>query len=83
MSLVDISGAEAPEQGLKMLKERGTDVIMCALPKGSMKMMERYGICDLSGRGTFTGAWSGPCWTTAPGPKGWPEQNIGMGCPWI
>ena len=53
VSLIDISGAEALEQGLKMLKERGTDVIMCALPKSSMKMMERYGIGDLLGERSF------------------------------
>ena len=53
VSLIDISGAEALEQGLRMLKKRGTDVIMCALPKSSRKMMERYGIGDLLGEGSF------------------------------
>ncbi len=53
VSLIDISGAEALADGVKMLKERGADVIMCALPKSTMKMMERYGIRDLLGDGSF------------------------------
>lgn len=53
VSLIDISGAEALSEGVKMLRERGADVIICALPKSTMQMMERYGIRDLLGKGSF------------------------------
>jgi SulP family sulfate permease len=53
VSLIDISGAEAVADGVKALKRRGVDVIMCALPRSTMKMMERYGIRDLLGEQSF------------------------------
>jgi SulP family sulfate permease len=53
VSLIDISGAEALADGIRMLKGRGADVIMCALPRSTMKMMDRYGIRDLLGKQSF------------------------------
>jgi SulP family sulfate permease len=38
---------------VQALKERGVDVAMCALPKGTMETVRRSGIYDLLGEGSF------------------------------
>ncbi len=53
VSLMDISGAQAVMDMVQALKERGVDVAMCALPKGTMETVRRSGIYDLLGEGSF------------------------------
>lgn len=53
VSLMDISGAQAVMDMVHGLRERGVDVAMCALPKGTMETVRRSGIYDLLGEGSF------------------------------
>ena len=53
VSHMDISGAHILHDMFENLKEKGIDIMLCGVPKSTMVMMERSGICDLLGENSF------------------------------
>jgi SulP family sulfate permease len=52
-SHMDISGAQILLEVIQGLREKGIDVVLCGLPKSTMKMIERSGIAEILGEGSF------------------------------
>ena len=53
VSHMDISGAHILHDMFENLKEKGIDIMLCGVPKSTMVMMERSGICDLLGENSY------------------------------
>jgi SulP family sulfate permease len=53
VSHLDLSGAQALQELILTLRRRGLDVVICGVPRQTMTMMERSGLCDLLGRDSF------------------------------
>ncbi len=53
VSYIDISGAQALLDSVRMLQELNSKVAICGLPQSAFKMLQRAGIYDLIGESAF------------------------------